>query len=287
MFWNFICGASDGLSGLAVCLQLNSSIICLLLFSYICRYDYGISEEMGYRQSMEDSCTILQHMDVPALAVHDLAPQSFFGVFDGHGGPNASLYLSQMLHVNIGNALSAIAPELKDYIEDIREGTLNDSHPMKDHVDKIVIEALKSSFIKTDADFIGSSPHSQNGSTATTALVLGSRLYCANTGDSRTFICRNFKPVRMTEDHKPAREDEQKRIRDAGGFVINNRVMGELAVSRAFGDAEFKKGIQSIIDEEGVKMPSGKKKNSDSEEGKNWDQPLIIARPDVEVSVGG
>lgn len=48
----------------------------------------------------------------------------------------------------------------------------------------------------------------------------------------------------MTEDHKPTREDEQKRIRDAGGFVINNRVMGELAVSRAFGDAEFKKGIQ-------------------------------------------
>jgi serine/threonine protein phosphatase PrpC len=51
----------------------------------------------------------------------------------------------------------------------------------------------------------------------------------------------------MTEDHKPTREDEQKRIRDAGGFVINNRVMGELAVSRAFGDAEFKKGIQVAL----------------------------------------
>ena len=88
----------------------------------------------------------------------------------------------------------------------------------------------------------------------------------------------------MTEDHKPSREDEQKRIRDAGGFVINNRVMGELAVSRAFGDAEFKKGIQSIIDEEGVKMPSGGKQKSEDGDGqKNWDQPLIIAKPDVEV----
>lgn len=57
-------------------------------------------------------------------------------------------------------------------------------------------------------------------------------------------VCRNFKAVPMTEDHKPTREDEAKRIRDAGGFVINSRVMGELAVSRAFGDAEFKKGIQ-------------------------------------------
>lgn len=55
---------------------------------------------------------------------------------------------------------------------------------------------------------------------------------------------RNFAPICMSEDHKPTREDEAKRIRDAGGFVINNRVMGELAVSRAFGDVDFKKGLQ-------------------------------------------
>ena len=34
-----------------------------------------------------------------------------------------------------------------------------------------------------------------------------------------------------------------------GGFVINNRVMGELAVSRAFGDADFKKSIQVTHDD--------------------------------------
>ena len=55
---------------------------------------------------------------------------------------------------------------------------------------------------------------------------------------------RNFKPYALSEDHKPSREDEARRIRQSGGFVINNRVMGELAVSRAFGDCEFKKGIQ-------------------------------------------
>jgi serine/threonine protein phosphatase PrpC len=53
--------------------------------------------------------------------------------------------------------------------------------------------------------------------------------------------------VLLSQDHKPTREDESKRIRDAGGFVINNRVMGELAVSRAFGDVDFKKGIQVSI----------------------------------------
>ena len=81
----------------------------------------------------------------------------------------------------------------------------------------------------------------------------------------------------MTTDHKPSREDEAARIRAAGGFVINNRVMGELAVSRAFGDADFKKGIQSIIEEEG-----GPSANLDVE-NHDWDQPLIVAEPDVEV----
>ena len=57
-------------------------------------------------------------------------------------------------------------------------------------------------------------------------------------------MIRNFAPLLLSQDHKPVREDEAKRIRDAGGFVINNRVMGELAVSRAFGDVDFKKGIQ-------------------------------------------
>jgi hypothetical protein len=28
----------------------------------------------------------------------------------------------------------------------------------------------------------------------------------------------------MSEDHKPSREDEAQRIRDAGGFIINNRL---------------------------------------------------------------
>lgn len=29
----------------------------------------------------------------------------------------------------------------------------------------------------------------------------------------------------MSEDHKPSREDEAQRIRDAGGFIINNRLL--------------------------------------------------------------
>lgn len=44
----------------------------------------------------------------------------------------------------------------------------------------------------------------------------------------------------MSHDHKPAREEEWKRIFAAGGFVKNNRVNGKLALSRALGDFCFK-----------------------------------------------
>jgi|AntAceMinimDraft_5_1070358.scaffolds.fasta_scaffold341124_1 serine/threonine protein phosphatase PrpC len=40
----------------------------------------------------------------------------------------------------------------------------------------------------------------------------------------------------MSEDQKPSRPDEKARILRAGGFVMNGRVLGDLAVSRAFGD---------------------------------------------------
>lgn len=46
------------------------------------------------------------------------------------------------------------------------------------------------------------------------------------------------------QDHKPNRPDEMERIKQAGGMVIHKRVMGELAVSRAFGDRAFKMGIK-------------------------------------------
>ncbi len=65
-------------------------------------------------------------------------------------------------------------------------------------------------------------------------------VWVANAGDSRCILSRGGKAEALSDDHKPDRADESMRIRRAGGFVHERRVMGELAVSRAFGDPDYK-----------------------------------------------
>lgn len=270
-------------------LSINDHILVGRTGFSINRFDYGISEEIGHRQTMEDAAIIVQHLNVTPLGLPDLFPQSFFGVFDGHGGNQASSYLSQTLHVTIAENLLNASPNLLKLYDD----SPATSHDLLEQMDTIIFDLLKSTFVKTDNDFITKSPTPQHGSTATTALIVGKRLYCANVGDSRTLLCRKFQAYPLSDDHKPSREDEFNRIRQAGGFVINNRVMGELAVSRAFGDVDFKRGIQSIMDDEGGNAGQGSTKGDDNngsgggdgfDNDKNWDEPLIIADPEIKVT---
>ncbi|KAJ6439910.1 protein phosphatase 2C [Purpureocillium lavendulum] len=65
-------------------------------------------------------------------------------------------------------------------------------------------------------------------------------LYTANVGDARIILCRGGRALRLSYDHKGSDENEGKRIANAGGLILNNRVNGVLAVTRALGDAYMK-----------------------------------------------
>ncbi|KAK5994550.1 Protein phosphatase 2C-like protein [Cladobotryum mycophilum] len=65
-------------------------------------------------------------------------------------------------------------------------------------------------------------------------------LYTANVGDARIILCRSGRALRLSYDHKGSDENEGKRIANAGGLILNNRVNGVLAVTRALGDAYMK-----------------------------------------------
>jgi len=143
---------------------------------------------------------------------------SLFGVFDGHGGSRAAEYLKEHLFENL----------LK--------------HPEFLTDTKL---AISETYQKTDTDFLESeaSAFRDDGSTASTAVLVGDHLYVANVGDSRAVISKAGKAMALSEDHKPNRIDERKRIENAGGIVIwagTWRVGGVLAMSRAFGNRLLK-----------------------------------------------
>ena len=86
------------------------------------------------------------------------------------------------------------------------------------------------------------------GSTACVLFVRQNMFTVFNTGDSRALLInKNGTYEQISEDHKPDRADERKRIFSAGGLVLNFdgvwRVNGSLAMTRAIGDKQLKRLI--------------------------------------------
>lgn len=108
--------------------------------------------------------------------------------------------------------------------------------------------ALETSGGAKGSDPSGSTPNSNATFSGAASVIpklqdVASRqrvLYTANVGDARIVLCRNGKALRLSYDHKGSDENEGKRISNAGGLILNNRVNGVLAVTRALGDAYMK-----------------------------------------------
>merc|ERR1712063_148824 len=147
---------------------------------------------------------------------NDEPTTGFFGVYDGHGGVEAANFVEEHLHTNIAS-------------------NMNKGLGVTD----AVVQAYK----ETD-DQIGEANIQIAGTTVVTAIIRVEdgvkKLYTANAGDARAVLARGGKGIRVTTDHKPTDPSEVKRIQQAGGFVILQRVNGVLAVSRSLGDRGMK-----------------------------------------------
>ena len=101
-------------------------------------------------------------------------------------------------------------------------------------------------FLEVDGEYLACT-HSNAGSTAN-VLCWDKKAgvgYLANSGDTRTVVCgANGHARDVTRDRKATTPEEIARVARAGGFVANGRVMGSLAVARAFGDKALKKALQ-------------------------------------------
>lgn len=103
-----------------------------------------------------------------------------------------------------------------------------------------------------------------SGTTSCVVMITPDSIVCANAGDSRAVFARRpqevaastittgdnsnsnnsnvnvGKSIPLSFDHKPDDEEEERRVRNAGGYVAGGRVEGDLAVSRGLGDFRFK-----------------------------------------------
>ncbi|TDH64860.1 hypothetical protein CCR75_001979 [Bremia lactucae] len=221
-------------------LEIGDDLLVAQTCLTVNRFDFGAHADMGARKHMEDAHTIIQDLCIEPLSRLGLHPQSFFAVYDGHGGDEASSFLSDVLHHSLITAFFMHTSELKPLLTMTIE-----------ELQSIIMKRLTNAFERTDEEFLRTSDRPQAGSTATTVFVAGKYLFVANVGDSRTVLSRNGTAERLSNDHKPSRTDEAQRIRETGGFVIHGRIMGELAVSRAFGDAPFKSFdlVEPLVDD--------------------------------------
>lgn len=140
---------------------------------------------------------------------------SFFGVFDGHSGTQAAIESAAALPGLVDTALE--------------HADVNDTAAMS----AILREVCLSFDGALDLD-------DMSGCTAVMALVTPKHILVANVGDSRAVLATDGGAVALSKDHKPDNPSESKRVEAAGGMVVQGRVDGQLAVSRAFGDFRFK-----------------------------------------------
>jgi len=83
-------------------------------------------------------------------------------------------------------------------------------------------------------------PAMDTGCTSVVCVKVDDKLVCANAGDSRCVLSRKGKAVPLSFDHKPSQKVEIDRIKNAGGYISMGRVNGNLNLSRALGDLQYK-----------------------------------------------
>ncbi|KAJ1657414.1 Protein phosphatase 2C 2 [Dispira simplex] len=175
---------------------------------------YAVSDMQGWRLSMEDAhTTVLKLLDDQ----NNDTGASFFGVYDGHGGPHSANFSGRELHRHIVRSPSFAKNQ---YEQAVREGFLEADKHLREN-------------IEYHAEY--------SGCTAICGLITRDNvLYVGNAGDSRAVLSSDGRAVLLSTDHKPMNTQEKERIVKAGGFIEFGRVNGNLALSRAIGDFEFK-----------------------------------------------
>ncbi|GKZ18901.1 protein phosphatase 2C 2 [Aspergillus brasiliensis] len=176
----------------------------------------------GWRISMEDAHAAILDLQAKYSEQNEKPTDpdkrlAFFGVYDGHGGDKVALFAGENVHKIVAKQDSFAKGDIE--------------------------QALKDGFLATDRAILEDPKYEEevSGCTAAVSVISKHKIWVANAGDSRSVLGVKGRAKPLSFDHKPQNEGEKARISAAGGFVDFGRVNGNLALSRAIGDFEFKK----------------------------------------------
>ncbi|KAJ7959367.1 Protein phosphatase 2C [Quillaja saponaria] len=225
---------------------------------------WGSTSLQGLREEMEDDVIIRSD---------GLESFSFAAVFDGHAGFSSVKFLRDELY--------------KECLAALQGGLLLGGKDFE-----TIKEALQKAFVNADSRLLKwletTAEEDESGSTATVMFIGDDMLVISHVGDSSVVLCRSGKAEMLTSPHRPYGSNivslqEIKRIRNAGGWIVNGRICGDIAISRAFGDMRFKTKKNEML-KKGVEEGRWSEKFI-SRVQLNGD--LIVASPDIyQVALG-
>ena len=191
-------------------------------------YNYAFFSELGDRSNQEDKFVICDDLRVFSDIIIP-----YFAVYDGHGGPSCSEYIKKNLH-------NEIHYYLKELVNEKSQNFLSD-----------LVNALQKIIILVDINYFDSELNfsAHHGSTCVFVFFIGTYVLCCNLGDSVSILLRkNDKRVYLSRDFNPKREVERQRIELKNGYITTDgRLLGNISVSRAFGDWKFKDKLKQSL----------------------------------------
>lgn len=193
--------------------------------------DYFVQLMQNTRETMEDFHLINTEFNLKQN-------QALFGVFDGHGGVDVAKKLKDELSSRFAKIINCTIT--------------NDTSSTIENLIRYLFKKFDEDIIKQYAPVnvkYESTNFSSLGSTCTLVYLVkeidATYLYCANIGDTRGLLISKGGATRITYEHKPSDDFENKRIKANGGVIFGGRLFGQFSLTRAFGNFALKKWVIS------------------------------------------